>query len=182
MKGKKKQVNIFLKVFIFMLFANVIFSPLYLYLFCENSEVIFYVEEYKKKRYKLDSISFVGGLSGGENTSSYYLHYREKKNKIRISKPGLFNFKEEKENYKYFEKTILSNYRYNQGLSENDSIWVWSNSKTSDLYATGKEKELNISVFVKRLLLYGVFLLIAMLSIHWQYRYWKKSKQRVLVK
>ena len=155
----KKLIQFLKGGFILLLIVNIIFTPKTFINFINVSQTIYYKNEYKLSQKKIDTITTYMPTGHNGSHSTYYIAHYDKNHTLRF-------FDGVGDNFKHFNKTVLNSY-YNRLIKKEYYIWVWEHPIAPDYYAINKESELNIKLYIKRLLINLFFIITAIISIFW---------------
>ncbi|MDE3743064.1 hypothetical protein [Maribacter polysaccharolyticus] len=155
-----------------VLILNLLVSPFYYLNIREKISILIVKNEFEKKSILIDSVrvsSTEGSKRGGKYSSTYYLFYGDKNITLLDASAALFNSK----NTELRTKRAL-----NYLEAHNDSLLIWYHPTINGRYALEEETEMNTDGFITQIIINSILLVIALYSIIWQIKEWRKPKKK----
>lgn len=182
-------MNTFKKIllgFVLLLVSwTILFMPFTIKNTIKYGKIIYYFDEYKLNKVKIDSVNTRVINREDEDDLVYDVFYKNKKLIIPFPTKALFQSKDNIANYQHFEKRVhydwLEEEYHDEGELKNNSIWVFEHYIANDYYAKGKNATLDFKGFIIKLILNLVILLISLIAIYFiidEIRYNKRKRIR----
>lgn len=167
-----------------MLIVNVLATPITFMIFKQKLTWYANKSDFHKKKVKMDSITITqdgGTMRGGSKKILIYdLHYNDKRIVLKDPTHALFGSKREAAQ----TKKVLSQLSSYSTISvwdnhpKKDSLLIWYHPNINGLYAKEEETEMNTDGFLTQIIINSILLLLALYSILWQVKDWRKPKKK----
>ncbi len=150
----------------------IIFTPFYIIQIKNRTKELIYKNEYKKTKFKIDSLAIESSnIDGPSNAYRYEIYYNDNRNKIELvnDENTLIVFEPEKEHLNHFLKT-----EKNVG----DSILIWHHKSLEDKYAKEDQKYIDTGGYSLQIIINTILLGISAYGIRKQIIEWRKPKKK----